>query len=114
MFIPHKYGTKTFLLGLHDPYPFQCPNCRKIGTVEFAITGEYFHFWYIPCYAVEKDGIATCSECEFRINSIKYNQKTADEFNQIKGKFRFPFYTYTGITIFLSPVIVLIILLLFK
>ena len=114
MFFHHKYGTKNFILGLHDPYPFQCPNCSKLGTVEFTITGEYFHFWYIPCYPVEKDGIASCSECEFRVNTIKYNRITADEFRQIKNKYRFPFYTYTGIAIFISPVIAGVILYLFK
>lgn len=114
MFFPHKYGTKKFLLGLHDPYPFQCPNCKQIGSVEFAIIGEYFHFWYIPCYPVEKDGIATCINCEFSINTLRYNHKTATEFQRIKKDYRFPFYTYLGIAILLFPILIALILSLLK
>ena len=110
MFVPIKYGTKRVTLGIHDPFPFQCPNCKQINTVEYAIYGEYYHFWYIPVFPFEKDGYAKCSHCDFRINSLKYNKLTEEDFRQVKKKLKYPFYTYTGAAIFLFPILVAIVL----
>jgi phage FluMu protein Com len=110
MFVPIKYGTKRVMLGIHDPFPFQCPNCKQINTVDYAIYGEYYHFWYIPVFPFEKDGYAKCSRCDFRINSLKYNKLTQEDFRQVKKKFKYPFYTYTGAAIFIFPILVAIVL----
>ncbi len=113
MFIPLKYGTKRVLVSVHDPYPFQCPNCKQLGTVDFAIYSEYYHFYYMPVFPFEKDGYAKCDSCEFHINSIKFNRLTKEEFKRIKKQYKHPFYTYIGITLLLSPFIIGLALLLF-
>lgn len=112
MFI-NKYGTKNVVLGLHDPYPFQCPHCKELGAVNFVLYGLYYHYWYIPIFPYEKDGYARCSNCEFKIDSIKYNRLTKDIFKSIKNKYRHPFYCYTGLALFLAPLIIALIALLF-
>jgi hypothetical protein len=103
LFFHHKYGTKKILIGVYDPFPFQCPECKKLGTVDIAIYCEYYHFWYIPIFPHEKDGSAKCSNCDLKINSVKFNKNTKELFQQIKRKFRYPFYTYIGAIIFLLP-----------
>lgn len=108
--IPIKYGTRTVMLGIHDPFPFQCPNCKQLNTVDFAIYGEYYHVWYIPIVPFEKDGYAKCGHCDFRVNSLKFNKLTKEEFKQIRKKLRYPFYTYIGATLFFLPIIIAIIL----
>jgi hypothetical protein len=112
--IPLKYGTKEILIGVHDPYPFQCPNCKEINTVDFAITCEYFHIWYVPMFPTEKDGMATCRNCEFRVSSLKLSKRTEHLFKEIKKKYRYPFYTYIGISIILSPFIIAFLLMIFN
>jgi hypothetical protein len=110
MFI--RFGTRQKTLGVHDPYPFQCPSCKTLGIVTFGITCEYFHVWYIPVFPTDKDGIAKCDNCDFKINSLKYNRLTKDLFRELSKKFRYPFYLYTGISIFLLPIVTGLIFLL--
>jgi hypothetical protein len=106
MIFLHKYGTKRILLGIYDPYPFQCPNCKELGTIDFTIYGDYYHYWYIPIFPQEKDGYACCSNCDFTINSVKFNRNTRELFQEIKKKYKYPFYTYIGITIICAPFII--------
>lgn len=96
MLFGHKYGTKKILIGAYNPHPFQCPECKKSDTVDIAIYCDYYHFWYIPIFPYEKDGTAKCSNCDLKINSVKFNKHTKELFQQIKKKFRYPFYTYVG------------------
>jgi zinc-ribbon family len=114
MFFLHKYGTKQVLLGSYDPYPLQCPECKELATIDITIYGDYYHYWYIPIFPYEKDGYAKCSSCDFTINSVKFNRNTKELFREIKGKFRYPFYTYTGIAIICAPFIIGILAWLFS
>ena len=109
MFFPIKYGTRTISIGVYDPPFFQCPNCKGLNTVSFSITSTYYHIWYIPVLPFDKDGYARCSDCNLKIDSIKYSRFTKDEYKEVKKKFRHPFYPYTLIAIFLSPFIIGII-----
>lgn len=113
MFFLNKYGTRQILLGLHDPYPLQCPECKELGSLEMMIYGDYYHYWYIPIFPYEKDGYAKCSKCGFTIHSIKFNKHTKDLFPQIKKKYRYPLYTYAGVALLLSPFVIGIIARLF-
>jgi hypothetical protein len=106
MAVPVKYGTKRILIGVHDPYPFQCPNCKELGTVSFALYGEYYHFWFIPVFPFDKDGIAKCSNCNLHIGSVKFNKLTKEEFSGIKTRYKHPFYTYTGLILIAAPFII--------
>ncbi|MDP4262869.1 MAG: zinc-ribbon domain-containing protein [Bacteroidota bacterium] len=114
MFFHNIYGTNRARLGLYEPSPFQCPQCKELDTIDIIMYGDYFHFWYIPIFPYEKDGYAKCSNCGFTINSIKFNRNTKDLFQEIKRKFRYPFYTYTGAFILCSPFIVGILFFLFS
>jgi hypothetical protein len=113
MLIPIKYGTKKVLLGVHDPYPYQCPNCKELNTTDFAVFGEYFHFWYIPILPVEKDGMSTCSNCTFTISSLKYNKTTGEEFRKISKRYRYPLYTYFGVALIFFPIIISVLIYFF-
>ena len=103
MFFPMKYGTRTVTIGIHDPVFFQCPNCKRINTVSYVITSTYYHFWYIPIFPFEKDGYACCSDCRFKIESLKYSRHTKEEFKDLRKKYRHPFYTYIFAALFISP-----------
>jgi hypothetical protein len=113
MLVPIKYGTKRVNLGIHDPFPFQCPNCKELNSVQFVIYGDYYHFWFIPVFPFEKDGYAICDNCNFRINSLKYNRLTTEDFKQVRKKFKYPFCTYIGFAIFIFPVVVAVLVVLF-
>jgi len=106
IFFPLKYGMKTILIGVHEPDFFQCPNCKGVNTVSFAITSTYYHFYYIPVFPFEKDGYASCDDCNFKIESLKYSRITNEDFKSFSKKFKHPFYTYTISGIFASPFII--------
>ena len=108
-----KFGKRTILIGVHDPYPFTCPNCKELGTVDFVITCEYFHIYYIPMFPYEKDGFGSCSNCNFKASSLKFSKHSADIFKEIKRSYRYPYYTYIGISLFLTPIIIGILFLVF-
>jgi hypothetical protein len=105
----HRYGTKEILIGVYTPYPFQCPECKQLDTVDIAIYSYYYHYWYIPIFPYEKDGMAKCSNCDFRINSVKFNKNTKELFRQLKRKFRHPFYTYIGGFILCLPFVIILL-----
>lgn len=105
MFFTHKYGTKKVLIGVHHPYPFQCPECKQFDTIEIFIFGDYYHFWYIPIFPYEKDGRAECSNCNFTIHSVKFNRQTKELFKEIKKKYRYPLYTYIGAAVLSLPIV---------
>ncbi|MBO9657633.1 MAG: zinc-ribbon domain-containing protein [Chitinophagaceae bacterium] len=110
MFIFIRYGKYQRLLGIHEPFESQCPNCREIGSISFAIQAEYFHIWYIPFFPVEKDGFARCSNCPHKVDSLKFNRTTRDDFKEIKKQFRYPLYMYTGLLIVFGPILLAILL----
>jgi hypothetical protein len=110
MFI--KFGTYIILLGVEDASPFQCPQCKELTTTEFIITGEYYHFYYIPIFPIGKDGYSRCSNCTSSIRSLKFNKKTSDQFKEISSRYKYPLHTYTGITIIVLPFIILLLSLL--
>lgn len=114
MFFLHIHGTKTIVLGIHDPYPLQCPVCKELDSIDITIYGTYFHVWFIPVFPQEKDGYARCQHCDFTIRSVKFNRYTKELFQQIKKKYRFPFYTYFGVAMITSPVIIGILVTLFS
>jgi transcription elongation factor Elf1 len=96
-----KYGIRKVNAGVYQPSFFQCPNCKSINSVSFGIESTYFHVWYIPVFPTEKDGFARCDSCDFKVNSIKYNKQTRDEYRQvIRKKVKHPFYVYTISLIF--------------
>jgi uncharacterized membrane protein YvbJ len=68
----------------------------------------------MPVFPYEKDGSAKCSNCGFTINSVKFNRNTKELLREIKKKFRYPFYTYTGFIIFCLPFIMGILFFLFS
>ena len=113
IFFRHKYGTKKVLMGLYDPYPFQCPECKELNTIEIMVYGEYYHYFYLPIFPYEKDGYAKCSRCGYTINSVKFNRHTKDLFLKIKKRYKYPLYTYTGVAIFCAPFLIGIIAKLF-
>lgn len=114
MFVPIKSGTEELPIGTDDPFHLQCPQCKQIGTLDFVISAEYFHFYWIPMFPTGKDGYAKCSECEFMIRSLKFNRVTSEYFKEIKGKYSYPIKTYAGIIVIFFPILVSILLLIFK
>ena len=99
MFIPIKHGHTTILIGVHAPYPFQCPHCKQLNSVDFLIIGEYFHIYWVPMCPTGKDGYAKCNNCTFKIDSLRYNRLTRDSFKEISKKYKYPYYTYIGVSI---------------
>lgn len=104
-----KFGTSTILLGVHDPYPLQCPHCKKLGSLDFMITGNYFYIYYIPIWPTGKEGYGKCSNCGFKIDTLKYNKLTRDSFKDFSKNYRYPAYAYVGI-ILISFFVLMIIL----
>lgn len=109
-----RFGKYQRLLGIHEPFEFQCPNCKEIGSISYAFQAEYFHIWYIPVFPIEKDGFARCSHCTYKIDSLKFNRATRDDFKEMSRQFRYPLYMYTGLIIIIAPILLAILLEAFK
>lgn len=95
-----KFGTRKVFIGHHQPYPWPCPNCKELDTVWFHFYTEYYYAGFVvPMMPYEKDAHANCTNCQFRINSVKFNAATKDEFKRLRRQFRNPWYTYIGVSI---------------
>jgi hypothetical protein len=97
MWLPFKkYGINRVNIGYYKPDFMQCPNCKQINSIDFLVYSEYWYTFFVPMAPVEKDGHARCTHCDFRVNSIKYNPHTREEFKRIRKQVRHPWYAYIG------------------
>lgn len=105
-----KFGVKTIRSGIYEPDFYQCPKCKAINSVIFGVESTYFHIWHIPVFPTEKDGFARCNNCALKIDSIKYNRLTKEQYvHVIRKKVKHPFYLYTFTLIFCIVLVLIII-----
>ena len=60
---------------------------------------NYYHFIYVPIFPTGKEVNIICQECGLKRFGAGFNSKTFMNFEEIKHRYRNPWYTYFGVGI---------------
>ena len=103
------YGVKKAAIGM-DEFMIKCPSCEVDNFADVMITSNYYHFWFIPIFPIEKEANIVCQKCGLRRYNVPFNSRTFKNYEEIKHKFRHPWYTYLIAALVLLGVIMSIVL----
>jgi len=93
------FGDKTWLIKYHTDTISQCEHCKSFA-LSFAVSIDYFHFYYVPFCAVgEKEVNVLCLKCS------EWNN-TNPRKEHYKSVTRTPIYLYTGLILVLTPIVI--------
>jgi hypothetical protein len=97
------FGEKKALVKYYSDSVAQCSNCKSF-ELSFAVYKNYFHFYYIPFFAIdEKEVEVLCLKCGQSDN----RNSRADHYKQIA---RTPIYLYTGLLLVMALITVIMII----
>jgi C4-type Zn-finger protein len=102
------YGTSKSIIGMDENFRY-CPSCEANSMADLMVSSIYSHFYFIPIFPVTKEADIICQKCGLRSYGIAFNAKTINNYEEVKSKFRHPWYTYAFVT-FISLLIILAII----
>lgn len=108
MFIPIKYGLERASINTGE-FLVRCPSCETTQWAEIMVSSVYSHLYYIPLYPNDKDAFVCCKKCGLKRYGVAFNVKLINNFEEIKGKYRHPWYTYIGVSIIAFPFLIWLI-----
>jgi hypothetical protein len=73
------------------------------------VLSRYFHIYWVPMFPFEKDVNIIWQKCELKHYDVPFASSMIKNYNEVKGKFRHPWFTYIGVGT-LTPIFLLIIL----
>lgn len=92
------YGTKRSNIGV-DEFLIKCPRCNTHQWADVMVYSVYCHIYWIPFAPVTKEVFIVCNNCELRRDREPFDSTLVGNFEEIRTKFRHPFFTYTGVVI---------------
>ena len=102
------FGTKETPIAI-DEFLIKCPSCEGYSPADVMVISKYFHFAWIPFFPIEKEANVICKTCGLKRYGMNFDEKSIDNFEQIKGKFKHPWFTYIGSSIFILIIVSIII-----
>src|SRR5947207_2993164 len=102
------YGRKKVPVGV-DEFFIKCPVCEAHQHADVMIESHYFHIYWIPVMPFDKTALIICQQCGLKRTDMEFSNRWFSNYDEIKSKFRHPWYTYVGLTIILLLVFTLII-----
>lgn len=106
------YGEKEVPIGL-DEYLVKCPSCEKHSWADIMVVSHYFHFYLIPFWPTDKDANVVCNTCGLKRYSISFNQNLISNYNEVKGKYKHPWFTRIGLIIIILIIVSIITAVIF-
>jgi len=109
MFIPIKYGIERAGIGTGE-FLVKCPSCETNQWAEILVSSVYSHIYFIPLYPSDKDAYVSCKKCGLKRYGVPFNVKLINNYEEIKDKYKHPWFTYIGVGIIAIPLIVWLII----
>ena len=102
-------GQSETIAGM-DEFFVKCPVCEGSTLADVMVTSKYFHIFWIPIFPVDKDANIICKTCGVKRFGLDFNEKLiGDQYSDAKAKFRHPWFTYLGVTLFSLCILAVII-----
>lgn len=102
------YGTQKSIIGMDTIFRY-CPSFETNSIADIMVSGIYYHIYFLPIFPVSKEVDIVCQKCGLRIYGIDFNFKTINNYEEIKSKFRNPWYTY-ALTTFIALILLMAII----
>lgn len=112
MFFPLKHGIANTSIGTGE-FMVKCPCCETDQWAEVLISSVYSHIYYIPLFPNDKDAYVCCKKCGLKRHGVPFNEKLIANYEEIKGNYKHPWYTYIGVGILSLPFLFWLIFALF-
>ena len=102
------FGIKETPIGI-DERLVKCPSCEKHSWADMMVVSKYFHFFWIPFLPTEKEMNIICKECGLKRYGLYFDSNFISNFEEVKGKFRHPKFTYIGLALIITFVLAIIL-----
>jgi hypothetical protein len=93
------YGTKIVPIGV-DQITMRCPSCEVHTPTDLMVYSRYFHIYFLPISPYSKEAYVVCNKCGSKRSGLPFDRDLFSNYNEIRSRFRHPFYTYAGVAIF--------------
>lgn len=101
-------GTKQTFINL-DEFLIKCPSCETDSWADVMVMSEYYHFYYVPIFPIDKQANVVCKKCGLKRYGIGFNNKLIKNLEEVKHQYKHPWFTYIGVAIALFLVTMFII-----
>ena len=102
------FGEQETPVGV-DEFLVKCPSCETHSSADIIVVSHYFHFFYIPIFPTGKDVNVICKTCGLKRYGISFTQNLMTNYKEIKSQYRHPWFTYTGLAIIISIILLIIV-----
>ena len=106
------YGSKRTPIG-YDEFLVRCPCCEAHNWADAVISANYFHFYWVPIFPHDKEVYLICQKCGMKREGLAFDSTLISDFENVKRKHRYPWYTYFGVLVVGSLVAIAIITTIF-
>ncbi|MCE3283498.1 MAG: hypothetical protein K0Q66_2235 [Chitinophagaceae bacterium] len=87
----------------------RCPACESHQPADAMVVSHYYHFYFIPVFPVGKHVDLVCQHCGLKRYGTSFDSTIISNYDEVKTKYRHPWYTYTGTALLLMPIVVAIL-----
>jgi hypothetical protein len=101
------YGSKQIPIGYEEIF-VKCPCCETHNWADIMVISKYFHIYWLPMFPFDKAANLICKKCGLKRYELSFDDRLISNFEEIKGKFRHPWFTYSGIGLFSFIVLAII------
>jgi len=92
------FGSKEATIGV-DELMVRCPSCEAHNFADVMVVSKYFHVYYIPIFPYAKEATIICQKCGLRRYNLPFEKRLFSDFDEIKKRFKHPWYTYSFIVL---------------
>jgi hypothetical protein len=101
-------GYKEVPVGV-DELLVRCPCCEAHSWADVMVVSKYFHLYFAPMWPVAKEANVICHRCGLKRYGILFTEKLVDNFEEVKQRFKHPWFSYLGLMFIVVFVIVILI-----
>ena len=106
------HGTQKTAINV-DEFLVRCPSCEAHNVADVMVSSLYFHLYWIPMFPYDKEATVICQKCGLQRNGLSFDSKLLSNYEEVKSKFKHPFFTYIGAAVFASIILLSILSRLF-
>ena len=107
------YGTKETPIAVDD-FLVKCPSCETYSWAEVTVVCKYYHVYWVPFCPVSKEANITCKKCGLKRYGRAFDSDLISNYNEVKSKFKNPWYAYIGVAVVNGFVLSCILIALFR
>lgn len=103
----HKAGVKKINLGIDEQF-VKCPACESHKMADVMVRGQYYHFLHITIFPFGKEVNIICQECGIKRYELPFDESLFSNYEDMKRRFRHPWYTYifAGIALLITLTVI--------